>query len=292
MRVPLVTGTPMIDVQRRMRGRGFWFPTPSPDGVVSASSSRATGTATADAVAHTKGAWTELVAATTQDATMITLTLSTATSVTNTNSSTLLDIGIGAAGSEVVLVENLAVGYRASGDRYDIPVLIERGSRIAVRCQSVITAKTVSVAMVLGLLPFGRRPANNVLTMGADTATSKGVALPGLGAANTKSAWVEIEDSVLRPLDALLIGEQGNADAAFDGAGAGALLDIGIGAAGSEQVLLANLGYFMSGLEQFTPHGERNYPVTVPMGSRLAARWQCSSTSNSMDLILYGVPRS
>lgn len=292
MRVAVRPGTPIGDVNRRQIGRGFWLPTPTGQGVVAASSMRATATATAHATPHTKGAWAELLAATTQDVTALTLSLVASTFTSNTDTSTLLSLSTGASGDEDnhVIVSNLAVGYRQLGDRYEIPILVPGGSRLAIQVQSAVTVKAVQVTATLGLLPFGRRPPNHLVTMGANLGTSRGVSLGSPGVAGDKGSWVEIVASTTEPFGALVLGPQCDGDVSIGGLG---LLDIGVGAS-SEQTVIGDLAYQFAANESLVPAGGATFPCDIPLGSRLVARFSRSVVSASggqMDLILYGVPR-
>lgn len=262
-------------------------PTIVDDGAVSASSTRATATATASATPHTKGSWTEVIATTISPANLVLLYLTVATAANGVDTSTLLDIGIGAAGSEVAIVPDLAVGYAPVGLTYSIPVNIPVGSRVAVRCQSAVISKTVAVQVTFAQNPNGRRSASSLVSIGVDSATSHGVGLAAPGVAHTKTAWTQIIAATAEPFEAFLVGMQGNADLSF-GAGA-ALVDIGYGAAGSEVVLAPDLPLNMTSTEIITGQSPNLIPARLPAGTRLAARWQCASTSNSLDVSLYGV---
>lgn len=293
MKTLVFPGTPIADAKRRQVGRGFWLPSISDQGVLSASSSRINATATASATPHTFGVWQELIAATTKEAHVVTLTLLAGTSTSANNTSTLLSLSAGASGHETdagqVIVANLAVGYRLAVDHYTIPVTIPPGTRLSVAVQSAIASKAVQVGVTLGTLPYGRRPANHVVTMGADTSTSHGVGLTAPGSANVKTAWTQIVASTIEPFGALIVGEQANADISISSGFA--LLDIGVGAAGNETVIGADIAYQVSVTENMVGMSPRLIPADIPLGSRLAARWSADSTADSMDLILYGVPR-
>jgi hypothetical protein len=144
-------------------------------------------TPTASATIHTKGAWTQVVASTAGAIDLLKVLFNSSTSGAATGS--LLDIGVGAAGSEVVIVSNVGVG--SASQRYTannecsvmlIPVpTIAAGSRIAVRVQSVVVSKGVG-CWVNGY--YTGQPANSVTTYGTNTATSTAT---GLG-----TAWTQI----------------------------------------------------------------------------------------------------
>ncbi|MGH3987826.1 MAG: hypothetical protein ACRDTZ_10960 [Pseudonocardiaceae bacterium] len=72
------------------------------------------------------------------------------------------------------------------------------------------------------------------------------------------------------------------------------LVDIGVGGAGSEQVLVPNFRLAATTFETFVPSVMPTVPVSIPQSSRLAVRAQCSITTNSIggrlfDVVLYGI---
>lgn len=112
-------------------------------------------TITASGTAHVKGAYSagQLLASTAEDTYGLTISvwgIATATAVT----SYLLDIGIGASGSEVDLIQDLdcwgaSIGTTShSGPKtWFFPVFIPKGTRIAARAQSLIVSDTANVAI-------------------------------------------------------------------------------------------------------------------------------------------------
>lgn len=282
-------GVSLAQARRRLSAPSFWWPSLNSDGAVLASSSRPTITATASGTPHAKGAWQEVVAATTEDANWVAMWNATTTGANLADTSMLLDIGVGAAGSEVVIVPNLPVGYGLLGRRpLGFPVRIPKGSRVAIRAQSVVASATAGFVFTFGELPHGKRAPAALVAMGANTATSRGVSIAG-AAVNTKSSWVEITAATSQPFGALLLGLQGDADTAL-AAGTG-LVDVGVGAAGSEVVVLADFYVSFAVAEQVNYDGGRPIvPASIPAGSRLAVRWARDNTGNSIDAILHGVP--
>lgn len=250
-------------------------------------------TVTAHATIHTKGSWVEVHAATAGDAQMMVLVCH-GTAVTNTNTTCLMDVGIGAAGSEVVILSNLQVGYIVNNSRqaliWEIPIYIPSGSRIAVRCQSVISSQnTLRVAMDLyGGERFAGLTTNaRAETYGADTANSRGKTLT-TGAANTKGSYAEMTASTGIPIRHFAYFVGGNSLTNLSGTG---FIDIAIGASSSEVVIIPNIPYGFSTSEQSEypfPH-VHNVGFTIPAGTRIAARAQQSNASTTIDLILVGL---
>lgn len=105
-------------------------------------------TVTGSASANTKGSWAQLIASTTYDTYLIQLVVSE-TSASATQTDTLIDIGIGGAGSEQIILPNLLVGWKPDAGigamNLLFPMYIPKGIRIAARAQSVQTSKQVQV---------------------------------------------------------------------------------------------------------------------------------------------------
>lgn len=235
---------------------------------------------------NTKGSWTELLASTSYDGVgLIVQVFCDSATLTG-----LLDIGVGGSGSEVAIVENfhfvrLASSYGGSGQIF-IPVHVPAGSRISCRVQVSSTAgMTVRVAAQViassgGTPIFGRRTA----TYGAVTASSKGTAVAASSTTNTKGSWVELAASASMSsewcvLSVLNDGTNGKVN----------LIDIGIGAASSEQVIVPNLYMPAAQTYQLTG-GKCSFPLHIPAGSRVAARAQSdvSSAAFSISMIVSG----
>jgi hypothetical protein len=257
---------------------------------------------TASATPHTKGAWTQAEAAI-PDGVKGLHCVFYSTAAAAANSATLLDIGIGAASSEVVVVADLNVGYKinpsqASWYQY-IPLRLPNGVRLATRCQSATASKVPSIhfgwELDEGILPC--RSFGAVDTMGADTATSRGVVLTPNATINTPGAWTQVIASTARAYHAL--------GAMVGGAGETVLvaqtwmMDIGIGGAGSEVVLIPNIP--LRNLSTAEEMGQYKMPgmewlcdVNVPAGSRLSARVNSGVTgaaNTRSDVVLYGFRR-
>lgn len=214
----------------------------------------------------------------------------------------LVDLAIGAAGSEVVIAENLLVcgasssGYRVAVYAFHLPVQIPAGVRIAARCQALGAssgALHVNCSLLAqGLLPSS--PLSRVTTYGADTSDSGGVSVDPGGSANTKGAWSQLAAST-RPAGLLVVAFGNQANIARSAGNF--MVDIGVGAAGAEVVVIPNLALKASAsgagvtiaLEPlvFPP-----LPVAVPAGARLAARAQSNNTDATdrlLDVVCYGI---
>ena len=93
------------------------------------------------ATINTKGAWSEITSATTNDCFALEIAPGHQTNQTRQNSEWLFDVGVGAAGSEVAILSDIWMAGTAADVLIDqivgrpIPVNIPAGTRLAVRAQ-------------------------------------------------------------------------------------------------------------------------------------------------------------
>lgn len=143
--------------------------------------------------AHTKGAYSsgQLISSTEFDVYGIYL-LWGATFTSATVTDMLMDIGIGASGSEVTIINNLQVGW-SERNRLFLPLHIPKGTRIAARAQGIIASDTVEVGIFL-LGGWSHPPFkcySYVDAYGADTANSDGLThTPGASGAFSSRASI------------------------------------------------------------------------------------------------------
>ncbi len=182
------------------------------DNIASLSGERGTSVASHATTAHTKNAtYTTLVAATAYESFGIFVGI-TNTAVASTRTSVLVDIAVGAASSETVIIPNLIAGNQSasgtaqgSGSYYFFPIRIAAGVRISATAQSVIVADTVNVTVHLlqHQIP-GMWVGSRVTAYGADTATSSGTSMsPGNGVYATD---VNLTASTTNPIRYLQVG--------------------------------------------------------------------------------------
>ncbi len=254
-------------------------------GALSASS---IGTAVAShASDNTKGAWVEFSASTPFDAVGVLMFFSLPGPAGR-----LIDLGVGGAGSEVVVVENIlrTVGGTFSADHIFLPIAIPQGSRLALRQQSTTGSHVSEVTLMLVAGNFAHSSGfHRATTYGAATADSGGVSVDPGGTINTKGAYSEIAAATARAAKSvlLLIGNWANtamSNAAW-------LIDIAVGAAGSEVVVAADVFVTsFTGSDSIVP-GAILLPISIPAGARLAVRAQCNSndaTDRLLDAVIIG----
>lgn len=234
---------------------------------------------TASSTVHTYGSWSTLIASVEADTSALHIQVLNATSATAT--AAILDIGIGAAGSEVSLFQ-MTIGS-ATNNRYLVPIQIPSGSRIAARMQSVISSRqaTVQVAPIWTVGEFKAAPTAD--TYGLNNATSRGVSL------STNNAWTTITSSTTRPYRALST-HLGVSSTTVENESL-IPFEVGIGAAGSEVALQAftvntnNFEQWASFSMGFVPG---LYVGHIPVGSRIAIRQ--NSIRTYFDANVIGIP--
>ncbi len=248
---------------------------------------------TSSATADAKGSWIELDSGTTQEINSITVSIPSLVTVT-TGNDIIIDIALGGAGSEEVIAQNINVTYGSSssfaGRFLCLPIGIPLGSRVSVRSQSSIASQSCTVAISGTVGSFtSSSPFSFSESLGMDLANTRAHEYDPGAVANTKGAWSEIEASLADTyagFSLLLSGNQNGS--ATDQTG---LIDIGIGSAGNEEVIAANIP-FKVGSSELLGIAPCFYRVVLPKGQRLAVRAQSTNTNSSdrtNGLYFYGV---
>lgn len=251
--------------------------------------SAATGTTiTASATANAKGSWTSLGTPSFQYEAFDVVLAQTAAS------NKCIDIGINdGSGNWHVIVADLQFNGSKSADEmkaFCLPVRLKSGQQVGMRMQ----ASTGSHVVIATLHGYSRgdsgAPGYSRMVRLSVTTTSRGTAVDPGATASTKGAWAEITASTAQHYDAffLIVGQNGDVTRT---ATATALMDIGLGAASSERVLLGNV--FMrwtttldGPVTQMGP-----IPIQIPAGVRLAARGACTDATagdRTFDVAMYG----
>jgi len=250
---------------------------------------------TASATAHTKGAWADLDTSTDFDADAIVIALQDI----SVAAKFLVDVAVtGTGGADgtlgIILSDLMLQGPAALSGGYHLlcPIPVPAGERLSARCQSNVVSATCRIGIYPiktgfpGFPLFGR-----ATTYGAETADSTGISIDPGATANTKGTWGVLSTSTANPIRALalILGNQANtamttADWRFN---------IGIGAAGVEQVLVEDLLTMVHTTgDDITPKAYGfPIPVSIPVASRLVVQSQCNitnATDRLLDAIIVG----
>lgn len=232
----------------------------------------------ASATANTKGAYVTLWGSTTTAIHRLFISLP-ATFTSAANSSTLLDIAVGAAGSEVVVIPDVAIGFGLSAVVLDFPIYVPSGSRISARTQSSQASKALTIGVGFGVSSKTMTvvPSTSLTSWGAQPANSRGLGFAPSATINTDGPWYELTADCGAARKWILFGIQANGQATLQASNA--LIDVAIGAAGSEVVILSDIRVSTNTSEQVTWTSYlRSYFVDIPANSRIAVRMQNNIT--------------
>jgi len=254
------------------------------------------GTAvTAHATAGTKTTTpVELIASTAEEAAWVIVSF-TGNNATATITNVIVDIMIGAAASETVLIPDLVVGSKPSAttdfapQSYMFPLRIPAGSRLSCRSAS---GPAGSIACRVQIWLFGKNPkapgwtGSQVIAYGVSS-PARGVAVTP-GASGAEGAWTEIVASTSEPCEYIVAGV-GMPQATVVTSQV-KTLDIGYGAA-TEVALMQDI-LTMTDTSERTHGPSFNLPIyaDLPASTRLVARMsQHAATAQASDIILYGI---
>lgn len=235
---------------------------------------------TASSTINTKGSYAQLVALTPVDAEGFLLQLSKPSSTTG---GYLIDIAVGASGSELVILPNVVFNNQSSSFSSMtiwVPLAIPAGSRIAARSQSSTASGTITCNVILAEAWFDEDQClSNAMNFGASTSSSFGVTIDPGASADTKGAYTQLIASTSFDVAAIQIifDNQGGAAAAA----ASILVGIAVGASGSEKVIVPNLMATTAGTGQIAEPAPPDIPIRIPAGSRIAVRGQSTNTNSS-----------
>jgi hypothetical protein len=249
------------------------------------STSRPT-TMTSSGSANTKGSWVQLDADTTVDYVWLLVQLYASTGASGGTVS--VDIGIGASGSQIVIAPDLVASQSSSTSgpavsTYFFPCSIPAGSSVWVRAQATTTTQTV-YAQVTGFdASFSNMEgAGGIDVLGFSSGSTLGTTITASGSTNTKGSYSELVAATSRDYMGFFIGTTGASATTKHH-----LLDIAIGAAGSEVVILSNLYILTTAMWSAVP--TFFLPINIPAGTRISARVQSATASSAFGLTLYGV---
>lgn len=236
-------------------------------------------TVTSGSVANTLGSWALMFAAVPFHVSLISVFLgATGIFVSGQNSQTLLNVGMGPSGQEQIIVPNIAIGGNAQFATWHFPLNIPSGSRLVLQTRSIVASKAAPFGMTVFGGGFGLEAGHQATTYGAVTAsTSRGTVITTPVSSNTKGAWTVISAATAAParwLSAGLTAPDTATSAACNG-----YLDIGVGTAGQEAVVAADIPFRTSLAEDILAAFPIAVPVNLPAGVRLVARIQQSAVA-------------
>lgn len=253
--------------------------------------------ATPGATAHTKGSW--VVSSDTGRGEGLLVNFSILDYLTSVR--TLL-VDVGAGSPEQTVINNLmlcppSVGgvntCRCVGQTIYFPVALPPGA-LRMRAQASVASHGITY-MVTSRCKSGLPCVGSVVdTYGADTASTKGTTITAPNTDGGWGSWTQISASCER-IKALLIAiGHGQAADWTTFSNQWFNVQIGVGSAGNEQVILnaTEAGGSSSGTGTVSQMVLGPYYVDIPSGSRVSARIAkeyASSAQRTLDLVLYGI---
>lgn len=198
-----------------------------------------------------------------------------------------MDVAVGASGSEVVIANDLWTTGPQSMTWY-VPLRVPSGSRVSARCNN--SGAFQGMDMFISGIPSSpmRNYGGSRWQTNLDTASINGTAVDPGGTALAKGGWTTLISS--SNFNAAWLGWTifPNNNGGLTGTTTVQcqyLVDIGVGAAGSEQVVILDWhgeGQVASATQL---HPIVWMPVDIPAGTRLAARAMCDQT-NATDRVV------
>jgi hypothetical protein len=256
------------------------------------------GTAiTSSATPNTKGAYTQLIASTPFDTCWVEFSIFcdlNGYSLVNSG----VDIAIGGAGSEQVVISNILTGPPYNQNqivRVAFPLVILQGTRISARSQSS-SASFPQNFVQIKLFDGGFSQVegfSGVDDIGFVSATSYGTLLTPNATANVMGSYAQLTASTARDyagIFAVFDNGQQNVGNPCD-----FLIDVAIGAGGSEQIILPFtshiLGTYIGNYNAIPLASNTSFcPISVPVGTRIAARCQSVRAAiGGPGIAVYGV---
>jgi hypothetical protein len=241
----------------------------------------------------TKGAWTQVLSATTADTAWI---LVQCDGDSGGGVSFAYDLGIGPSGSEVTIVSNLV----SSQDGVDntvfmFPLSIPAGTRIAARCSSDAGADSGQIkALLFDDIACSAHAGSVVDTYGFNAATNNGVTVDPGAAANSPGAYAQITGSTTNDLAGFFLAFDGQGLTGGSGVRIRLLVDVAVGPSGSESIILPQFGliYDSYGSPIHLPETTPYIPIQIRVGARIAVRAQANSAvapDRKIGVTFYGV---
>lgn len=236
-------------------------------------------TVTAGSTANTKGAYVEAIASTSEETYWLQLCINGAIALQD--DAFVIDIAVGAASSEVIVIADIPVFLNFTGTVMlpPMPITIASGARVSVRAQSQVGSSTMQFMMQLSNnSEFGTSTVNEsvgVITSGS----SKGTPVLCNSTINTKGSYAELDASTTISANYCVVMYGNNIN--LGQTTMTYLYDLSIGAASSEVDQIVN-GIWSSGSAEL-PSGAQGFFLDIPSSSRVAARGQTNTFPNATD---------
>jgi hypothetical protein len=246
---------------------------------------------TSSSTAKTKGAYTQLVASTPYDAIGFLLIVNV-TPITTGVSAITVDIAIGPSGSELNILTDFYipnVGIQETNDvMIYLPCLIPAGTRISSRVAGLQASKSATISLVMFDSDFIDVDTSSTYdTLGFSEANLNGTAVTNSSTVNQKGAFTTIVSATSYDYSGFVVvfdaRNTSNSNAPIN-----LLVDIAIGPAGSEVVILPNLQITIKSPtnSSASPTNTPFLPIPIPAGLRVSARTSGAVASTALGVTI------
>lgn len=240
--------------------------------------------------ANTKGAWVTLLSSLPAAASW--LNIANIQITTAGDRAALMDIAIGGAGSETIAVADMIFGYRDHQGTL-FPLHIPAGATVRARISTPLGFMLIDALIAtayMGEPDSGLSTPGRITTYGAIPASSAGTNITPSGTQDVKGSWTQLTAATTAPIHALMVLAQSSTSAP---AYVRYLIDIGVGGAGSETVVLPDHRVVTENSPVYVyPNSPSFAPLSmcIPAGVRLSAR--CSAvqgtSTQAIEVAVYG----
>jgi len=267
------------------------YPSPVAGGLTLIEQQNSLTAITAHATPHTKGSWVELIASTIAHTDWLTITYAGQMAAAGVDTRGLLDVGIGAAASEVAIISSIPVGFMGNGSQISfLPIRIPKGSRVAMRAQAAVGGDTINPSIGLFASSAARRSPSKLVDLNADLAASTSTAFM-----TSSATWTEMVAATAQPFQGLVAILCGGASSTWSN-DTTEILSLGIGASGAETVLGIGVPQIWSSSETigstslyaYNPQLGIHYSGHVPAGTRVVTKITTGRAYKGA--IVFGVP--
>lgn len=204
----------------------------------------------------------------------------------------LLNVAIGGAGSEEVIIPNLMMRPNQSTTaanyyQYYFPIDIPAGVRISINCQASVASRVTGANIILISSAIGQDNSFSFVDdIGSNTGSSTGTTV-ARSTADTFGSWVQISSSTTNNVKGFIVAA---ARTGISWSTQDITYQVGIGSSGNEEIIFEGqhirVNFSEGGIGHVTPF----IPVEIPAGSRVAIRAQSdlADVDGDLDYIIYG----
>lgn len=245
---------------------------------------------TANASANTKGGWVEMISAANNTDLIGNFSVFFRPN-TGTQADFLVDIGLGEAGTEAVVIPNLYVHSNVADEgigRFEIPLGLPTGVKISARCQASSGSAVIPVYIGMSGRSLAQSvPLHRVTAYGADTTNTDGVQVVRSTTPGNFGSWTEIVASTTNPIKGFVVGAHKDGISYADGR---MLYEVGVGPS-TERVIYSGMMITNNTTEAISDFFSPFIETGVASGQRLAIRAAASTNNADWDFnyVIYGV---